>query len=128
MHRVLDKLVFPVLAGGAVFLQTQEAANGISQLGVPEWIVAFVLSAVGIVWLLEKLGKLPGGPGERRTASFNDQDRAHLRKVTDLLATRIGDGSRERLLKMFDNQDEMIRILSRIEALLEKHLDTDALD
>jgi len=96
---------------------SQEGSQG---LGVPEWIVAIFIAAVGITFILEKLGKLPGSPGNRRSGGFSEHHAAQLKKTTDLLATRIGESSQERFTVMFERQVRELELLTEIRDILKR--------
>lgn len=78
--RVINAPV-PVLAG-MVYFNADQLPNGgpSSPSGGPEWLIGAVAGIWLVVWLLDKLGKLPtGGVDRRRGPKFEDEDRKALR-------------------------------------------------
>lgn len=92
MQLVLARLVtFPVpLVAGIFYLITEGATEipgqeqqltAMQQTQGPEWLVGAVAGIWLVVWLLDKLGKLPGNGGvdRRRGPKFEEEDRAAIR-------------------------------------------------
>ena len=53
--------------------------------GGPGWAVAVLTGIFIVLWFLNAIGRLPGASGDRRTASFRDEDRARLVKVHEII-------------------------------------------
>lgn len=75
-----------------------------------------------LLWFLNAIGKLPGNGGNRRSQTFTNADRAQVKKVADLLASRNDDGVErylvqaqqtreihECMLKVAKNMEQMSR-------------------
>jgi hypothetical protein len=74
----LFTLPLPILAG----LASQEVIPRMPNAGQgPEWLVGASAAAFTILWLLNTIGKLPGGTVERREIGFHDGDRSHLEDI-----------------------------------------------
>jgi hypothetical protein len=115
MHEMLDKLGVPAALAAGIMPQMQDAMDGVS---MPGWIAAFAAALLVLTIILEKLGKLPGAGAERRAGGFDDDAARQLKKITDLLAQRIGDSAQERFLLMFERQNETVELLREIRDLL----------
>jgi hypothetical protein len=66
---------FPVPIFAAVIREAAPQAIG------PDWLVGASAAAFTLLWFLNAIGKLPGGGGERREASFKDEDRSRLADI-----------------------------------------------
>ncbi len=87
---------------------------------LPATIGALAAAILTLVITLEKLGRLPGGKGERRSSGFTVEQAEQLEQIANLLGTRVGDGARERFLLMADRQEESLKVLKDIRQLLRK--------
>lgn len=76
--KILTGLPVPIF--GAAFL---EFPPGVEE---PSWIMAALVGAYVVLWLLDKIGVLPGTSKERREASFTPLDRAHLDRVFEVIS------------------------------------------
>lgn len=141
----------PLLAGFVYFAgpsarQTpspfsEDAMTDIGSQG-PEWLIGAVAGIWLVVWLLDKLGKLPsGGPDRRRGPKFEETDRraildiasgvtqlgqdfktesARWNDLHNLLTFRSGEDGIERWLKHHQTTNESKAILERLVAMTEE--------
>ena len=49
--------------------------------GGPGWAVAVMTGVFIVLWFLNAIERLPGARGNRRVASFHDEDRARLQEI-----------------------------------------------
>ncbi len=80
-----------------------------------------------LLWFLNAIGKLPGNGANRRTNAFTNADRAQVKKITDLLAERIGEDGLERYLIQAQQTREIHECMTEVAKQMEsmsRHMET----